>query len=66
MMGGDLQRMVLVAAWLACLIATFVTAAYLSRDRATLLDRAAMATAWTGFAATLVTFVPLLVVPTCL
>ncbi|MEH3036110.1 MAG: hypothetical protein PGN23_06365 [Sphingomonas adhaesiva] len=63
--GGDAQRIVLAAAWLACLAATLALALYLSRDRSTPLGRAVLATGWTGFAATLVTFVPLLAVPTC-
>lgn len=66
LVGGDAQRVVLVAAWLVCLGATLAVALFLSRYRATLLDRAALATGWTGVAATFVTFVPLVIVPSCL
>ncbi|KQM13120.1 hypothetical protein ASE73_11660 [Sphingomonas sp. Leaf24] len=65
-LGGDLHRTALVATWLVCLLATLLAAVYLSRRRTTLLDRATMATGWTGFVATAVTFVPLLIIPSCL
>lgn len=65
-LGGDLHRLALIAIWLVCLIATLLAAVYLSRKRGTMLERAAMATGWAGFVATAVTFVPLLIVPSCL
>jgi len=65
-LGGDRQRVVLIATWLACVAATVSVALYLMRRRTTLLERAAVATGWTGVAATIVTFVPIVVVPSCL
>ena len=62
----DAQRAALLAAWALSLAATLAIALWLHRTRATKLDRAAAATGWVGFAATLITFLPVIGVPSCL
>ncbi len=64
--GMSVHRTVLLAGWAFSLAATAGIALWLRRFRATSLDRAAAALGWVGFAATLITFAPIVVVPACL
>lgn len=64
--GLSVHRWVLLGAWVASLAATSILAIWLARSRATTLDRAAAALAWVGVFATLVSFVPIAVVPACI
>ena len=63
--GFSVHHIVLFAAWALSLGATLAIALWLRRYRATTLDRAAAALGWVGFAATLVTFAPIAIVPAC-
>ncbi|WP_312488911.1 hypothetical protein [Sphingomonas sp.] len=63
--GFSVHQAVLLAAWALSLAATLAIALWLRRYRATALDRAAAALGWVGFAATLITFAPIAIVPAC-
>ncbi|WP_314373457.1 hypothetical protein [Sphingomonas paucimobilis] len=63
--GLSVHRWTLLAAWAGSLAVTLVLALRLARHRATSLDRAAAALGWVGFAATLITFAPIAIVPSC-
>ena len=66
MAGTDLQRLALFGAWFGAVAATAALAWWLSRRRATLLDRVAAAVGWIAVAATIVTFAPIAAVPACI
>lgn len=64
--GLDVHRWVLIAAWALSLGATLAIAIWVTRHRVGQFDHAAMLTGWVGFAATIVTFTPVMAVPACL
>ncbi|MEP9402648.1 hypothetical protein [Sphingomonas sp. VNH70] len=63
--GGSLHRWVLLGAWALSIGATLAIALYLTGRRDAPLGHAAAALGWVGFAATLITFLPVAVVPAC-
>lgn len=63
--GASLQRWMLLGTWSVSLALTMLLAIRLGRARGTTLDRVAAALAWVGVVATLITFVPIAVVPAC-
>lgn len=64
--GISVHRGVLIAAWLAC-IATGVAVALSQRGRrSTLIERTGWRLAWVGLIATVITGLPILMLPACL
>jgi len=64
--GLDLHRFALIAAWLACIVANIAITLAVRRPRKTLIDRLAWRSALVGLGATVVTGLPILLLPACL
>lgn len=64
--GIDLHRGVLVVAWLACIAAGIAVAMWLRPSDPGLVGRTAWRTALIGLGATVVTGLPILILPACL
>lgn len=58
-------RWAMLVAWGISIAATLGVALWLTRRRGTSLERAAAALGWVGLAATIITFIPIAIVPAC-
>lgn len=63
--GIGLHRFALIAAWIACILAGVVVLWSLRAPRATLIERTGWRLAWVGLIATVMTGLPIPLLPAC-